>query len=148
MSWLPHNRSRWFLVGGFGQQPILRRNLLRAAGTVGAAFGGIVLKGGLRSRQAPIDCGLGLSKVSFADRDAIERNDVAALVVWARLGPKVVFEVFPIVAPPEIGAEGPARVIAAVDHAVLAARVTRDSIDDAVFVPRSEEHTSELQSRQ
>src|SRR5256885_11123792 len=53
-----------------------------------------------------------------------------------RLRAEVVFEVFPVVASLIIRAEGAAGVVAAMHHAMLAARVAR----------RSEEHTSELQS--
>ena len=48
---------------------------------------------------------------------------------------EVVADVLPVVAALVVGAERAAGIVAAVDHAVLAARVARDAVHHAVFVP-------------
>src|SRR6185369_13174553 len=67
--------------------------------------------------------------------EAVEGVDLSTLVVGLWLCSKVIFEILPIIASLEIGAERATGIVATVDHAIFAARVAGDSIYDAVFVP-------------
>src|SRR5437667_5118937 len=71
----------------------------------------------------------------FADGEPVARIHFVSALVTRRFWPEVVFEILPVIAALEVGAERAAGVVAAVDHAVLAARVARDAVDDAIFVP-------------
>ncbi len=93
------------------------------------------LEGGPGAGEAGFNRGLGFGQMTFADGIAIEGLDVAALVIGLGPGPQVVSDVFPRVAGLVIGAESAAGVIAAMDHAVFAARVAGDAVDHAVFGP-------------
>src|ERR1051326_9338291 len=73
--------------------------------------------------------------MSFANRAAVESHDGFARVIRLRLCCEVVLNILPGVAPLIICAQSPARVVAAVDHAILASGITGYAIDYAIFVP-------------
>src|ERR1051326_1964904 len=62
-------------------------------------------------------------QMTFADRGAVERLHVAACIVRFGFRPEVVFEMLRVDDAREIRAERAAGVVAAMDHAVFAARV-------------------------
>ena len=64
-----------------------------------------------------------------------QRQNFLSGIVGLGLGSEVVFDVFPVVAPLVIGAQRAARIIAAMDHAVLAASVTGHPVHHPVFAP-------------
>src|SRR5437588_2999970 len=66
---------------------------------------------------------------------AVKGLNLRALFVDSRTGPKIVFEIFPIVAALVIGSQCPAGVIAAMYHAVLAPSIARDTVHNAILVP-------------
>src|SRR6266581_5654209 len=84
-----------------------------------------------------VDGGFGLGKMALADADAVE--GAFRYFFTDRIGPglraEVVFEILPVVAALVIGAERAAGIVAAMDHAVLAAWIARNTVDDAVFFP-------------
>src|SRR5439155_11916329 len=83
-----------------------------------------------------LDGSLGLGKMAFADAEAVERVDFMAAFITRRFWPEVVFDILPGVASLIITrAERAARVVAAMDHAVFAARIARFAVHNAVFVP-------------
>src|SRR5271170_6390565 len=75
--------------------------------------------------------------MTFANRYAI----ISAFFQFRRIANRlwlraeVVFDVFPVVAGLIIRAERAARIIAAVHHAMFAARIARDAVDDAILFP-------------
>src|SRR5262245_47181885 len=75
--------------------------------------------------------------MTFADADAIEGalREFFACREWLWTRPEVIFEILPIVAALIVRAERAAGIVAAMHHAVFAARVARDAVHDAVFFP-------------
>ena len=73
--------------------------------------------------------------MALADRNTIERLDIRPGAERFRTSPEVIFEILPIVATVGAGAERGAGIVAAVDHAILTARVAGHAINDAVFCP-------------
>src|SRR5947209_955805 len=73
--------------------------------------------------------------MSFSDGEPVEGVNSSTGGVWLRFRTEIVAEVLPIIAALVVGSERAARVVAAVDHAVLAAGITGNSIHHAVLVP-------------
>src|SRR5688572_17048486 len=75
--------------------------------------------------------------MSFADAHAVKRClfQLCAPYMWLRLRAEVVCEVLPVVAALIIRAERATGIVAAMDHAMFAARIARHTVDDAVFLP-------------
>src|SRR5438876_5779749 len=73
--------------------------------------------------------------MSFADRAAVKCHHSLAGIVWFRFGSEVVFDVLPIVPALVVGSKSAARIVTAVNHAVLAAGVAGDAIHDSIFGP-------------
>src|SRR6185369_17016993 len=71
-------------------------------------------------------------KVSFADRETIECIDTRARWIGLGLPREVGFKIFPIVARLIIRAEGATLFVAAMHHAILAARIAGDAVHHAV----------------
>lgn len=96
---------------------------------------------GLGVREGPagscggIDRRFGFSEVAFADAGAVEGALFKLGIggIRLRLGAEVVFHVDPGVA--GLVAQRAARIVAAVDHAVFAARIARDAVHHPVFLP-------------
>src|SRR4051812_3861237 len=131
--------SRENLFVAFGDA----REQFVALGTVAGIAGAVsgvgrmfVFRGARKSGLARrINNRPGFGEVTFADGKAIEGANGAALIkrLWPRA--KVIADVLPGIPALVIGPERSAGIIAAVDHAVLTARVARDAIDNAVLIP-------------
>ncbi len=89
----------------------------------------------VHGRARRVDRGLGFGEVAFADGETIESVHLAAGIVRLGFGAKVILEVFPVVAALEVGPQRATLFVAAMDHAVLAARIARHAVHDAVFLP-------------
>ena len=89
----------------------------------------------IRGRSRAVDGSLGFSQMPLADGEAIEGLHFMAALVTRRFRPEIVFEILPVIAALEVGAERAAGVVPAMHHAILAARIAGDAVDDAVFVP-------------
>src|SRR5689334_10352878 len=115
------------------------REQLVALGSVTCATGTAVivaaLKSGFCASQFWINGSPGFSQVALANREAVEGVYFSALVIRFGFGPKVIFEIFPVIAALIVRAEGAAGIVATVHHAVFATRIAGDSVDNAVFVP-------------
>src|SRR5262245_55576303 len=113
------------------RQQLIALGSIAGAASAATAFGMLMrflaaLENGLRSvhrRARAVDRRLGVRQMAFADRDTVE----GALGQFRRgrkrlgLGPEVVFEILPVVAALIIRAERAAGIVAAMDHAILAA---------------------------
>src|SRR5258708_544600 len=94
-----------------------------------------MLKSGLSAGKPMIDGRLCFSQMSFSDGKSVECIHLAALMVRLRPGPEVVFDILPVIAALVIRAERTARIVPAMNHAILATRITSNTIDDAIFIP-------------
>src|SRR5205823_2941631 len=74
-------------------------------------------------------------EMSVPNRDAIEGNGLAAASSRFRFWSEIKFNRLPGIAPLRLQPEARGRLVAAVDHAILATRIARDTIDDSVFFP-------------
>src|SRR6516162_3290553 len=112
-----------FVVADVGQEGIALRSVAAAAGAVAVATVGVVVVEHGFGGRAAVDGGLGLSQVALADGKAVEGFDVPPFGGRLRARREVVFEILPVVAALVVGAKSSARVVAAMDHAIFAARV-------------------------
>src|SRR5262245_59091679 len=73
--------------------------------------------------------------MSFSNGKPIKRIHFQTFLERLRFGRKVVFEILPVITAFVLCSESPARVVTTVNHAILAAWISCDTIDHAVFAP-------------
>src|SRR5450432_4864161 len=71
----------------------------------------------------------------IAGTDAVVGRDFIAFASWFRFWAEIEAHCFPCVAALRVKAQTGSRLVAAMDHAVLAAAVLRDAVDDAILFP-------------
>src|SRR2546430_4852358 len=81
--------------------------------------------------------GLGVfaGEMSIAGTDSIEGERLAATAARLRFWPEIKFDRLPCVAALRLQTETRGRLVAAMDHAIFATGIARDSIDHAIFFP-------------
>src|SRR6266446_3446285 len=94
-----------------------------------------MLESGLCAGKSLVNRGLCFGEMAFANRESVEGLNVAAFIVGFRFGSEIVFEILPVIAAFEVGAQGAAGIITAMHHAIFATRIARHAINHAVFVP-------------
>src|SRR5262245_54606906 len=102
---------------------------------------GMVLIAAEGDRLGPVDFrsavnnSLGFGQVTLADRKSVESINPITFGIRPGFGREVIFEILPVIAALIIRAQRAAGIVAAMHHAVLAARVARDAVHHAVVPP-------------